>query len=102
VGLAEDGASIYVTRPGGYGRWNDGSAWQAQPGTPAFEALWGEIGTPIGREVFEAAYAAADARLPETIGGTPKWVSDLIVWLALLIVVALAALGFLLVQVLAA
>ena len=53
-----------ITRPGEYGVWNDTPNPPAPPGTPQFDALWGDLGTEISREDFEAIYARADAQLP--------------------------------------
>jgi hypothetical protein len=78
VGLAADGTATYVTRPGGYGVWNDAQMEYPPVGTPEFAALWFDSigGKLISRDEFEPAYAAADAVLPETIGGTPMWISN--------------------------
>ncbi len=95
VGLAADGTPTYVTRPGEYGIWNDSPIPYPPMGTPDFDMNWRHMGTPISREEFERVYAAADAILPHTFGGTPIWLSRLagcaIVLVALAVVVGVIA-----------
>jgi hypothetical protein len=88
VGVAEDGTPIYVTRPGEYGRFNDSPMPRTPPDDPAFEGIWGAIGSRITANEFESIYARADATLPHTIGGTPMWISDLVSWVIVAVVIA--------------
>ena len=84
VGIADDGTPVYVTRPGEYGRWNDSDLPRIPPGRSEFDELWRPLGTEITAREFEAAYGPAAATLPETIGGTPLWVSSLAWWIVIL------------------
>ena len=89
IGLAEDGTAVYVTRPGEYGRWNDSPIARAAPGTTAFDGQWRQLGVEISREDFETDFAKADATSPHTIGGTPLWVSDIVSWTIVLVLLGI-------------
>ena len=77
VGLAADGTPIYVTRPGEYGVFNDSGMSLVPPGTAEFDVRW-RLAKQIPQEEFERAFGPAAAVLPETIGGTPIWQTDLL------------------------
>lgn len=84
IGIGPDGNPTYVTRPAQYPY----GPWEAEPPTPpgtaAFEEQWREA-MPISAEEFETTYALADATLPWTWGGTPTWISAVVVLLVLAI-----------------
>ena len=86
VGLGADGEPTHVTRPSQYpyGPWENKSP--APRGTAAYEEEWGDA-TPISAEEFEAVYAVADATLPMTWGGTPVWISTVVLIVLVLVVV---------------
>jgi hypothetical protein len=64
VELDDELQPLDITRPGEYGVWNDTPNPPAPPGTSQFDALWGDLGSEISREDFEAIYGRADAQLP--------------------------------------
>jgi hypothetical protein len=64
IELDDERYPLSVTRPEAYGLWNDSQIARTPSGTPEFDAQWGDLGSEISREEFEATYARADAMLP--------------------------------------
>jgi len=91
IGLGADDRPLYVTRPS---QAEVGGPWEffdaAPPGTPAFDDSWGTMGSVITAEEFESAYLEADATLPWTFGGTPTWISAVLLALLFAVPVIIA------------
>jgi hypothetical protein len=92
VGVTADAVPTYVTRSGEYGVFNDSALPRIAPGSAEFDKQWA-FAERITREDFERVYEPAAAELPETIGGSPLWQSDLAAAGCLLALLVLA-LGF--------
>lgn len=92
VSLGAGGKPLDITRPGEYGTWNDSPIPLSPPGSPQFEEAWGAWGSEISRDEFEAAYARADATLPEKHGS--GWLSCIVVLALMVVLFGSAVPGF--------